>query len=266
MSDYGRTDDERLLPWLALGLALLAGVFVLTQGWFGGFREVQAVSNHLPGWFWQSLTVLGDERVLLALMLPFCRRYPRVFWSIIVAAVIGGLVSRGIKIWLEMPRPAAMFAADQITILGIRLTSKSFPSGHTVSAFSFVSVWLAIGGWRLWPLLPLAVLAGFSRVAVGAHWPFDVLVAACIGVLGAWLGVKLARRWRWGLRVRPHRGLVCIAALAVATLPFESQGYPDSLAVRLLVCVWGLSAFAIHYLLPLLRGGWRGGVQSDSEA
>lgn len=259
MNEDGIRHNERQLLWLAAVLAGLAGAFFLTAGWFGGFRAAQAASGHLPAWFWESLTVLGDERVLLALLLPFCRRYPKVFWSLVVATVIGGLACRGIKIWLDTPRPAAMLGADTITIIGNRLSSKSFPSGHTVSVFAFAAVWLAMLGWRkMWPLLPLAGLAGFSRVAVGAHWPFDVLAAAVIGVLAAWAGIHLARRWRWGLRIRPHRGLVCVAAIAVATLPFEGQGYPGSLVFRIAVTLWGLAGFAVQYLLPLLRGGWRG--------
>lgn len=259
MSEDAVRDNEQQLLWLAVGLALLAAGFLYFAGWFGGFTAAQAVSGHFPGWFWESLTVLGDERVLLALLLPFCRRYPKVFWSIVVATVIGALLGRGIKIWLDMPRPAAVFAAEQITIIGSRLTSKSFPSGHTLSVVTFAAVWLGMFGWRkMWPLLVVAGLAGFSRVAVGAHWPFDVLGAAVIALLAAWVGLHLARRWRWGLRIRPHRGLVCVAAIAVATLPFDGQGYPDSIVLRVSVCLWGLAGFAVHYLLPLVRGGWRG--------
>lgn len=259
MYEDGSTGHEKSLLWLAGALALLAFAFQLAWGGAGGFSAAQAFSTRFPDWLWESLTVLGDERVLLALMLPFCWRYPKVFWSLVLAALLGGLVSQGIKVWLAIPRPASVLAADQITIIGSRLMNKSFPSGHTLSAFAFAAVWLGMLGWRKrWPLLILAALSGFSRVAVGAHWPFDVLGASVIGVLGAWLGIQLARRWRWGLRVRPHRALVCIAAIAVATLPFEDQGYPDSLILRVALCLWGLAGFAVYYLLPLVRGGWRG--------
>lgn len=259
MYETGHTSNEKYLLWLAAGLALLSFAFQFVWGWSGGFATAQTFSGHFPGWLWESLTIFGDERVLLALMLPFCWRYPKIFWSLILGALIGGLVSRGLKVWLEVPRPASVLAADQITIIGRRLMSKSFPSGHSISAFSFAAVWLGMLGWRkMWPLAILAVLTGFSRVAVGAHWPFDVLGASVIGVLGAWLGILLARHWRWGFRIQPHRILVCIAAVAVATLPFEDQGYPDTEILRTILCLWGLAGFAVYYLLPLLRGGWRG--------
>ena len=250
---------ERQLLWLTAGLGGLAVAFYFTLGGFGAFQSVQAFSNHFPDWLWASLTVLGDERVLLALMLPFCWRYPKVFWSLILAALIAGLASRGLKVWLAIPRPAAVLAPGDIIIIGSQLLTKSFPSGHTVSAAAFAGVWLGtLGMRRMWPLLLMAVLVGLSRVAVGAHWPFDALSGAVIGTVGAWLGLQLARRWRWGLRIQPHRALVCVAAVAVASLPFEDQGYPASLVLRVGVCLWGLAGFAVYYLLPLLRGGWRG--------
>jgi membrane-associated phospholipid phosphatase len=86
---------------------------------------------------------------------------------------------------VPLPRPAAVFDAAQITIISAKLTAHSFPSGHTVSAFSFVVAWLALLGWRALPIVVIAALAGFSRIAVGAHWPVDVLAGAMIGLLGA---------------------------------------------------------------------------------
>lgn len=243
---------------LALLLTLLASGLALANGWHAGFKTAQALSSPLPGWFWESATVLGDERVLLALFLPFCRRYPRLFWSVVLAAVLGGLLCRGIKIGLHMPRPALVFGADEMIQIGARLSSNSFPSGHTVSAFAFATVCLGALGWRqCWSLLLLAGLAGFSRVAVGAHWPLDTMVGAVIGVLAGWVALRVCRHWHWGVRSRPHNLLLGIAVLGVATLPFDGQGYPESLSFRLAVCLWGLSGFFMHYLLPHLRTTWQ---------
>jgi membrane-associated phospholipid phosphatase len=241
---------------LALALALF-GVW-LSGSWQGGFLAGQALSGHLPPVFWESLTTLGDARVQLALVLPFCLRYPRVFWALFLGALVAGAVSRGFKMAVPLPRPAAVIDAAQITIIGAKLTAHSFPSGHTVSAFSFVVAWLALLGWRAAPLALVAVLAGFSRVAVGAHWPVDVLAGAMVGLLGGWLGLRLSRRFCWGLGVRAHWFLIAISVIAVATLPFDGQGYPGSLAWRIAACLWGLAGFVVVYLLPLARAGWRG--------
>jgi membrane-associated phospholipid phosphatase len=247
--------------WVAAQLALLlvmTGALLAGAGWHGGFRGAQALSGQLPPLLWECLTTLGDERVLLALMLPFTLRHPRVFWSVVLAALLTALIARGFKWGLPMPRPAAVLPPDQITVIGWRLKGLSFPSGHTGSAFAYATVWFACLGWRRgWPLIAVAAIAGFSRIAVGAHWPIDVLGGAVFGTCGAWLGLRLAARWRWGLRPGPHWGLAVVAAIAVATLPFEAQGYPGSLPWRIAVALWGLGGFAAAYLVPLLRGGWK---------
>jgi hypothetical protein len=69
-----------------------------------------------------------DERVLLALMLPFTLRHPRVFWSVVLAALLTALIARGFKWGLPMPRPAAVLPPDQITVIGWRLKGLIFPS------------------------------------------------------------------------------------------------------------------------------------------
>ena len=247
---------------LCLGFAL--GLLVLVQrgDWYAGFIPAQQASQVFPPWLWESLTTLGDGRVQLALMLPFCLRYPRVFWALVVGALLAGAMSRGLKIWFDLPRPAAVLDASQITIIGARLTAHSFPSGHTVSAFSFIVAWLALLGWgRALPIVVIAALAGFSRIAVGAHWPVDVLAGGLIGLAGGWLGLRLTRRFRWGLGVRAHWILVGIAVIAVATLPFDGQGYPDTRPWRIVACLWGLGGFSLFYLRPLLRGGWQAASQ-----
>lgn len=245
---------------LACCLLLAMALFGVWHGgaWQGGFLAGQAVSSHLPPVLWESLTTLGDARVQLALMLPFCLRYPRVFWALFLGALIAGAISRGFKTAFPLPRPAAVFDAAQITVIGAKLTAHSFPSGHTVSAFSFVVAWLALLGWRAAPLVLIALLAGFSRVAVGAHWPVDVLAGAMVGLLGGWLGLRLSRHFRWGLGVRAHWFLVALSVIAVATLPFDGQGYPDSLVWRIIACLWGLGGFVAVYLVPLFRQGWAG--------
>jgi membrane-associated phospholipid phosphatase len=238
----------------ALGLAAIGQ----TGDWYSGFIPAQAVSQALPPWLWESLTTLGDGRVQLALMLPFCRRYPRVFWALIVGALLAGALSRGLKVWIPLPRPAAVLDAGQITVIGARLMAHSFPSGHTVSAFSFVVAWLALfGWWRTLPIVAIAALVGYSRIAVGAHWPVDVLAGALIGLVGGWLGLRLTRSFRWGLGIRAHWILIGLAVVAVATLPFDGQGYPDTRPWRIVACLWGLGGFVLCYLRPLLRDGWR---------
>lgn len=72
----------------------------------------------------------------------------------------------------------------------------SFPSDHTILFFSIcMSYWLfrKKSGW-LW--LVLACCVAVSRVWVGVHYPVDIAVGACLGILSAvfvyWIESKSA--------------------------------------------------------------------------
>jgi undecaprenyl-diphosphatase len=60
-------------------------------------------------------------------------------------------------------------------------TSGSFPSGHTASAFAFVTAVSDELPVTTLPLRLLAVAVGYSRVHTGVHYPGDVVFGAVIG-------------------------------------------------------------------------------------
>ena len=76
--------------------------------------------------------------------------------------------------------------------------SFSFPSGHSASAFAFLTG-VALEDPRLLPpILPLATGVAYSRVHLRVHYPFDVVAGAGIGALmGLASGpvIRAGRRW-----------------------------------------------------------------------
>jgi membrane-associated phospholipid phosphatase len=62
--------------------------------------------------------------------------------------------------------------------------SNSFPSGHAMGAFSIASVFAETyrdKRWVPWFSYGMATLIGASRLALGRHFPGDVVVGAVLG-------------------------------------------------------------------------------------
>jgi membrane-associated phospholipid phosphatase len=60
----------------------------------------------------------------------------------------------------------------------------SFPSGHTIAAFSIATVFAnryPNPRWHVWLAYGLASLVGFSRVSLQSHFPSDVFAGAALG-------------------------------------------------------------------------------------
>jgi undecaprenyl-diphosphatase len=88
----------------------------------------------------------------------------------------------------------------QLASVGSPLT---FPSGHTTSAFAFATSIALIYKIKIknfsfnsgWIVYPIAIFMGISRIYVGVHYPFDVLIGAFIGFLSAYVVVKLGDKY-----------------------------------------------------------------------
>jgi membrane-associated phospholipid phosphatase len=244
--------------WL-LGCALICGLAAVllwsSAGYHTGFLALNSAFAGLPGWLWQWLTVLGDERVALALGLLLAYRHPRVFWTLICAAVVAIAYSRGLKPVVDAPRPPAVLTADAFRLLGEGHRSQSFPSGHSVTAavvFGVLAYYAA--QWRL-ALTFLALLAGLSRVAVGVHWPVDVMAGLGGGALAALAGVWLAQRSPWGiLDEGVHLAFVALAAFGALGLLVDDGGYP---AAALPLQALGAAALLLALIDYVLRPLWR---------
>ncbi len=84
-------------------------------------------------------------------------------------------------------------------LIDVPAWSKSFPSDHAAAAF-FAAYLIARtrSSWR-WAYA-LAAFVALGRVAVGVHYPTDVLFGSCVGLAFGHLTVLLERRFERGLR------------------------------------------------------------------
>lgn len=195
----------------------------------------QQYSRTLPDVFWASLTMLGHGSVLLALVALAWKYRPDWILASICGAIVTGVFSNLSKNLVGGPRPAAVMSGDQLHVIGAQLLNHSFPSGHTATVFLFAGIvlmsnrppWLAAMA-----ILSLAVLTGLSRVAVGAHWPIDIIAGAAGGWFCAAVSVAMASKLRW---LDTPRARLAIALLIVGSslnLFFVSSGYPLALPVQ----------------------------------
>ena len=88
------------------------------------------------------------------------------------------------------------------TVVGRRPSSFSFPSGHSAAAFAGAALLRRQYPRWGWAFHGLALLVGFSRIYLGAHYPADVVTGA---VGGNFLAQTAGTLWRW-----PARGLALV--------------------------------------------------------
>jgi undecaprenyl-diphosphatase len=128
----------------------------------------------------------------------------QLYAFIFVGVGLPGLVSNLIKRAIGRGRPELF---DQVGSLDFQTivndwTYQSFPSGHTTTSFAFAFVIGFLSRRWFLPLLLVAAVIGISRVAVGAHYPTDVLGGIIVGTLGAYAvrAVFAARGWLFTYR------------------------------------------------------------------
>jgi undecaprenyl-diphosphatase len=202
-------DDERSIrhdPWTWVGLAcaiafLVLAVVVVHRGGLPFDDPVAAAiqSLPLPVGFWQACTFAGGPLLVLvgaALVLAcLVSRHIRLAFIVAIVLIAAALFTEVVKGLVERPRPPGEALAPWL--------GYSFPSGHTLNSTVTYGL-LAVVAWR--SHLPVSVrriaviagvaipcLVGLSRVALGVHFPSDVLAGWLAGVAFVALGACLIR-------------------------------------------------------------------------
>ena len=112
-----------------------------------------------------------------------------------------GLASQFLKHLFGRARPQLhakypdMIGLYHFDMVSVFASYASFPSGHAVTAFAMATAIAFIAPRLGWPLLIVACAVGLSRVAIGSHYPSDVVAGAALGVASAVVArIAFARR------------------------------------------------------------------------
>lgn len=155
--------------------------------------------------FWKSASGLADGLATgLLLALLWCRglvRADRVQVAVLTF-LLSGLLVNLVKVIVQRGRP---FDAD----------SYAWPSGHSASAASLALVFGGVSRSRTILAIALAIVLGASRVALGRHWPADVLAGFACAMFTAAAVERLPTKLP---AMPPRRILAAVVGLVAAGL------------------------------------------------
>ena len=114
--------------------------------------------------------------------------------SALVAAAVAMLANQVISHLWDRPRPYATHAA-LTHLLSARSTDPSFPSDHAAAAFAIAFAVFAFSRRAGALFLAAATLISLSRIALGMHYPSDVVAGMLVGLGSATLVTHAGRVW-----------------------------------------------------------------------
>ena len=120
--------------------------------------------------------------IIIGIFLMTKKETRHIAYILFAAVLLSGIIVWIVKEITERPRPFIELGIAEADILIHTNPYRSFPSGHTTTAFTTATV---IGYYfRKW-LIPAAIvacIAGLARIYLLVHYPSDVIVGAAIGI------------------------------------------------------------------------------------
>ena len=186
--------EKKLWQFLALALVAIALAHVLDSWFYTNFRYEEIydhdlgralrVLGHLPVWLVGALALALHDRAV--------RGYRRA--ALLAAApALGGVAAEILKLLLRRLRPYAADGAYVFRPFSERTFSTggiALPSSHALVAFAGAAMLARLFPRAKWVWWSVAWGCGLSRVAAGAHFLSDIVVAAVV----AWALIELL--WR----------------------------------------------------------------------
>jgi undecaprenyl-diphosphatase len=114
--------------------------------------------------------------------------------SALVAAAFAMGANQVISHVWDRPRPFAAHPAAT-HLLTAPSPDPSFPSDHAAAAFAIAFAVFAFSRWAGAGFLAAATLISLSRIALGVHYPSDVLAGMIVGAAAAMFVTEVGQPW-----------------------------------------------------------------------
>ncbi|MDC7717378.1 phosphatase PAP2 family protein [Vogesella sp. DC21W] len=212
-------------------MALVFGVLALLV-WLTGVNQALFITLHhalavLPGAVWRLLSMAGEWTLVIGVLLLLAARQPALLPRMLVLGSAGVLASIALKAGFDVLRPPLVLPAGTVNLLDVLPGNHSFPSGHAIAVAVLAG---ALMPRRSLPtqlgLALLAALVCLSRLAIGVHWPLDVLAGAACGFTLAHVAGRVGKSAAPTALLLPAVKALVLVLLAVTVWKL-GQGRPN---------------------------------------
>lgn len=180
--------------------------------------------------FMLAVTTLGEETAFLvaALIIFWCVDKDKGYF-VMTVGFLSTMINQFLKLTFRVPRPWVL--DPNFTILEQAreaATGFSFPSGHSTSAVAtFGSIAIcAENKWVQRSCMAVCVLVPLSRMYLGVHTPWDVLV----GALTAMMLIGMMKPMAWGLQDSAMKDIFSFAFVLALCMLIYARFFPFSIA------------------------------------
>ncbi len=239
---------KRLLLYTIVFLAWLTPLYFYNHQLF---FAINGFGDNLVGYPMLFLTSIADGFFVLMFLVLLYKYRDSEYMAGFFGFFVAGIIVQTIKTLYPLPRPLGLFGEEKVFVMGMKLSSRTFPSGHSATAMVLFRYLIGTAATNKPGLLAfkvlLAVLGLFtalSRVSVGAHFPLDVWCGAFVGLVTYEVVLGLVRRRQqkskgWRYRTTATYGWGIFVVIIYLTV-YKEKTYELTFILTPIVVLMGL--------------------------